>query len=490
MLEPLRLRTAVPVVLAALALPAQAAAHGRGATIALDYRLALDPSVRALPGVHVRVLDGDRDLQVSADRGVRLVVLGALREPLLRIDSSGVWVNASSPTATGDRLVSSSRSAAGCTWTAVGPSSGTTTGSLRRPRRSAGPAGRFTVPVAVNGHPAAISGTFFRVARPAAWPWALASVGLVAGIVLAVRRRALRGALTVGLGVASGLAALVLVTTFAVRDSPTGGVAWLQLVAAIAVAGVLGVLLLRLRGRSRVHAAGVVGAVAAAVSLSSLPVFWHGAVISLLPGTLARVLCLLAVAGGACGRRAQLPARLRRAGAGQEAAAAMRRLLVLVATLPPSVHPWPVGPAPAYTPPARPVAVVAGAPLDGLRCGAAGATFRVHLEVFVDRKVVIVPAGIGVSDKGCRYPVSHRTPRRDRPRRPGPATRRRLSRLGPAARRPPARVVHVGGAPPRLRRREALPRPARRDPVDPACPDRRRARRLRPAASLLSLRRR
>ena len=88
----------------------------------------------------------------------------------------------------------------------------------------------------------------------------------------------------------------------------------------------------------------------------------------------------------------------------------MRRLLALAATLPPSVHPWPVGPAPAYTPPARPVAVVAGAPVGGLRCGAAGATFRIHLEVFVDRKVVIVPAGIGVSDKGCRYPVSTERP--------------------------------------------------------------------------------
>ena len=55
MLEPLRLRTAVPVALVALALPAQAAAHGRGATIALDYRLALDPSARSLPGVHVQI---------------------------------------------------------------------------------------------------------------------------------------------------------------------------------------------------------------------------------------------------------------------------------------------------------------------------------------------------------------------------------------------------------------------------------------------------
>jgi hypothetical protein len=298
MLEPLRLRTAVPVALVALALPAQAAAHGRGATIALDYRLALDPSARALPGVHVRVLDGDRDLQVRADRGVRLVVLGALHEPLLKIDGTGVWVNASSPTATGDRLVSSTKRG----WVHMNDGRTVVWHDHRLappPGSEPGPAGQFSVPVDLNGHPTAITGTFFRVARPAVWPWALAAVALVAGIVVAVRRRSTRGALTVGLGVASGISALLLVTTFAVRDSPTGGVAWLQLVAAVAVAAVLGVLLLRLRGRSRVHAAGVVGAVAAAVSLSSLSVFWHGVVISLLPGTAARLLCVIAVAGGA-----------------------------------------------------------------------------------------------------------------------------------------------------------------------------------------------
>jgi hypothetical protein len=298
MLEPLRLRTAVPVALVALALPAQASAHGRGATIALDYRLALDTSARALPGVHVRVLDGDRDLQVRADRGVRLVVLGALDEPLLKIDATGVWVNASSPTATGDRLVSSAKHG----WVHVNDGRTVVWHDHRLappPTSDPGPAGRFSVPVDLNGRPAAITGTFFRVARPAAWPWTLAAVVLVAGIVVAVRRKSTRGALTFGLGVASGVASLLLVTTFAVRDSPTGGVAWLQLVAAVAVAAVMGVLLLRLRGRSRVHAAGVVGAVAAAVSLSSLSVFWHGVVISLLPGTVTRLLCVLAVAGGA-----------------------------------------------------------------------------------------------------------------------------------------------------------------------------------------------
>jgi hypothetical protein len=74
------------------------------------------------------------------------------------------------------------------------------------------------------------------------------------------------------------------------------------------------------------------------------------------------------------------------------------------------VFPWPVGPAPRYTPPARPAAVAAGAPVGELRCGAAGKTFRIHLELFVDRKVVVLPGGIGVSDTGCRYPVSTEGP--------------------------------------------------------------------------------
>jgi hypothetical protein len=295
---PSRLRTVVPVALAALVLPAQAAAHGRGATIALDYRLALDPSTRALPGVHVRVLDGDRDFRVSVDPGVRLVVLGALGEPMLRLDSHGVWVNASSPTATGDRLVGTGKHG----WIRI--TGGHTVAwhdhRLAPPPVSvAGAVGRFAVPVDLDGRKTEISGTFFRVARPAVWPWIIAAAGLVCAIVVAVRRRTLRASLTIGLGTSSGLAALLLVTTFAVRDAPTGGVAWLQLGGAIAVAIVLAVLLVRLHGRARVHAAGVVGAVAAAVSISSLPVFWHGVVISALPAVATRALCVLSVAGGA-----------------------------------------------------------------------------------------------------------------------------------------------------------------------------------------------
>jgi hypothetical protein len=294
---PLRLRLVAPALLAALALPGQAAAHGRGPTVALDYRLTLSPATRALSGVHVRVLDGDRDFQVRANPGVDLLVRGELREPFLRIDSSGVWVNAASPTATADLLVSAKKQG----WVHL---SGSRTATwhdhrLAPPRVSRpGPAGQFVVALDVNGKPAAISGTFVRVARPAVWPWLLAGAVFAGAVLVAMRRRATRTALTIGLGLASGAAALLEVTTFAVRDAPTGGVAWLQLIAAVVVAGVLGGLLLRLRGRARVHAAGVVGAVAAAVSLSSLPIFWHGVVISALPGAFARAVCALAIAAG------------------------------------------------------------------------------------------------------------------------------------------------------------------------------------------------
>jgi hypothetical protein len=281
----------------ALALPGVAAAHGRGATIALDYRLHLDPASTSLPGVHVRVLDGDRAVEARVDGGAKLLVRGLLREPLIRIDRSGVWVNASSPTATADGLVAEG----GSGWVRV--RSGQTLAwhdhRLAPPPASRpGVAGRFTIPVEVDGKAAAIGGTFVRVARPAPWPWALIGIAVAAAIWAAARQRPWRPALTVGLGVAGGLAALVAVTTFAVRAAPGGGVAWLQLVSGLVVAAAFGGLLVYLRGIRRVHAAGVVGAIAAAVSISSLPVFWHGVVVSALPGTGARLACALALVCG------------------------------------------------------------------------------------------------------------------------------------------------------------------------------------------------
>ncbi|HEY7398179.1 MAG TPA: hypothetical protein VH538_07755 [Gaiellaceae bacterium] len=72
----------------------------------------------------------------------------------------------------------------------------------------------------------------------------------------------------------------------------------------------------------------------------------------------------------------------------------------------PSVHPWPIGPGPRYRPPAR---KLDGRAVGRLTCASGGRSFQVHVEVFVNRRVVIVPAGIGRTSQ-CDYPVRTRTP--------------------------------------------------------------------------------
>ena len=250
-----------------------------------------------------------------------------------------------------------------------------------------------------------ITGTFWRVGRPALWPWLAGAAVLVAAVLAAARRfPAARAHLTIGLGVAAGIGALVAVTTFAARDAPSGRVAWLQIAVGIAIGAVLAGLLVALRGRRRVHAAGIVGGIAAAASLGSLPVFWHGVVISALPATpdAPRVRARPRRRRGR--GRAQLPPRLRRGTPG--GAAVIELLAALALGGDPSVKPWPIGPGPAYRPPA---AVRDGGAVAGHACRAGGSYFRVHLELFAHRRVVIVPPGIGVT-AGCSYPARTRTP--------------------------------------------------------------------------------
>jgi hypothetical protein len=68
---------------------------------------------------------------------------------------------------------------------------------------------------------------------------------------------------------------------------------------------------------------------------------------------------------------------------------------------PPPVYPWPIGAGPRYQPAARPVSE--------LTC-ASGRRFAVHLELFADRRVIIVPRGIGVARSGCHGPLSTDVP--------------------------------------------------------------------------------
>jgi hypothetical protein len=96
-------------------------------------------------------------------------------------------------------------------------------------------------------------------------------------------------------------------------------------------------------------------------------------------------------------------------------------LLALALLGHPSVQPWPVGPGARYVPPARTAAVAAGKPVGGLHCAAPRPVTQLHVEIFANRRVVILPAGIGVSDpsprtdgsvvpRGCSYPVRTLTP--------------------------------------------------------------------------------
>jgi hypothetical protein len=74
-----------------------------------------------------------------------------------------------------------------------------------------------------------------------------------------------------------------------------------------------------------------------------------------------------------------------------------------VSGAPPSLRPNPIGVGAAYRPRAAPRAVLAGRSIgETLLCGAGGSRYGVHIELFAKRRVVIVPAGIGVSAPSTR----------------------------------------------------------------------------------------
>jgi hypothetical protein len=96
-------------------------------------------------------------------------------------------------------------------------------------------------------------------------------------------------------------------------------------------------------------------------------------------------------------------------------------LALTLAALPPSVYPWPIGAGPRYHPAAAPPAVRAARPVGKHLCGPASTRFRVHLELFANRRVIVIPAGIGVAapyrrdgadvvPRGCVYSLHTTAP--------------------------------------------------------------------------------
>jgi hypothetical protein len=284
------------MVALALLLPANAAAHGRGPVVALDDRLVIG---RPVDGISVHILDGDRSLYVTAEPGRTVIVRGYLDEPMIRFADGSVEANRASPTASADRIVTT-----GTGWKRVagGRSFAWHDHRLAPPAGGGnGTVGRWSVPLTIDGRAAAITGTFVRVRGPSVVPWLLGAAATLGAIIgLAVRRPRTRAALVLVLAIVAAVAALVAISAFAVRDAPTGGVQWFQLTGGAVVAIAAAAVLARTHGTRRTAAAGVIGALAAAAMLSSLPVFRHGVVISALPAGLARLACAAAVVAGLC----------------------------------------------------------------------------------------------------------------------------------------------------------------------------------------------
>jgi hypothetical protein len=68
--------------------------------------------------------------------------------------------------------------------------------------------------------------------------------------------------------------------------------------------------------------------------------------------------------------------------------------------------PTPIGVGPRFHPPAAPASIGAARPIGALRCGGIARLQRAHIEVFARRRVVIIPAGIGISRaRVCTYPA-------------------------------------------------------------------------------------
>jgi len=269
----------------ALALPAQASAHARSATVALDYKLVLDHATESLRGVGVHILDGDRSLHVVT-HGVTLVVYGDVHDAMLRIGPGGTWVNRASVTAVAEKLTTPARG-----WKRLSHDGDYTWHEHRLApppwQATTGPVAQFDIPVTVNGKRAAIAGTFVRYARPAMWPWLLAAVVFAGLVALALR---LQRPVTTGLGALAGIAALTSLVAFSVADAPNGRVAWVQIALGAGLAVAMYAALVRAHGARRSAIAGLLGGAAAAVSLGSLGVFRHGVVVSALPANASRAL--------------------------------------------------------------------------------------------------------------------------------------------------------------------------------------------------------
>jgi hypothetical protein len=297
------MRRSLVVAVAALALaalafaaPGTAGAHLRASRSAVDFRASVQANQAP---VRLRVYRTDLALGLRLEGRHRVVVLGYLGEPFLRLEPGAVFVNAASPTAAGARLARPHPRLTRPLWhlRATRPSviwhdarvRGLPPGKTR---------GRWRIPLLVDGHRMELTGTIQRVAAPAAWPWLVIGAALAVAVALALRRRKLLRPATASLGRLAGAATLLTALGFALSSSAAQG-AWIEGGNEAFLALVGAVFLVRGSSAARALAGGLLGLVGLAAGLTRLPVLLHGIALSALPGSLARLAVATAIAAGA-----------------------------------------------------------------------------------------------------------------------------------------------------------------------------------------------
>jgi hypothetical protein len=288
------------VAVAFLAFPAAAAAHLRSGTVAVDYRASvLNPETDAYV---VGIYQSDRGLNLTLKPGHVVLMLGYLGEPVFRLDTAGLWVNAASPTAVVAGLLTKAQRIDASTphWRLERGRDSTVWHDARVQGLPSGvDHGAWSVPLLVDGRRVRLTGYLSRFPAPSLWLW----LGVLACLLgagtspLMLRRREPLRAGAIGCALVAIAASVVIALAFALDTYASAGT-WIEGLDEIAFLAVgLGVLL---RGPENFHVGAAIGSglVGVAVGLSKGAVFLHAIVLAILPGTAVRLLVIAAIGAG------------------------------------------------------------------------------------------------------------------------------------------------------------------------------------------------
>jgi hypothetical protein len=290
------------VLAAALALPPPAQAHVRSGVVATDYLAFVSPLAPALRAAFtLKIYKSDRALGLTVRPQHKVVVIGYVNDRFLRLDTGGVAVNASAPTASSAGLLKPGERRAGrAAWLLRSPGR-TIVWHDARVRSLPGGVdrARWKLPLIVDGRRAQVTGWISRVPKPSLWPWLALGAPFVATAIVFLRRRWAdsRARVTVILGCLAAAGTVATALAFALASSASQG-RWVEAGNELVLALVGLAVLARGSGDARAIAGGALGLLALLTGLTKLPVLLHGVVLSALPGTPARMVVSLTIWSG------------------------------------------------------------------------------------------------------------------------------------------------------------------------------------------------